>query len=65
LLHNFSHWWAPRILRQLTHYRMAYLPSETLNLIYLTALSFGAATLSWYLLERPLNRLKSRIAYAA
>ncbi len=65
LLHNFSHWWAPRILRQLTRYRLSYFPNEFLHVLFLTALSFGAAITSWYLLERPLNRLKSRLGYAA
>jgi len=63
LLHNFSHWWAPRILRQLTRYRLSYFPTEILNVLYLVALSFAAAIASWYLLERPLNRLKGRLAY--
>ncbi|MGA3006276.1 MAG: acyltransferase [Opitutaceae bacterium] len=64
LLHNFSHWWAPRIMRQLTHYRQAYFTHEILHVLYLTALSFAAAALSWYLLERPLNRLKSHFRYS-
>jgi peptidoglycan/LPS O-acetylase OafA/YrhL len=65
LLHNFSHWWAPRIMRQLTHYRQAYFSNEILHVLYLTGLSFAAASLSWYLLERPFNRLKSHFRYAA
>ncbi len=65
LLHNFSHWWGPRILRQLTNYRQAYFTNEAIHVLYLTLLSFGAATTSWYLWERPLNRLKSRINYTA
>jgi len=65
LLHNFSHWWAPRIMRQLTHYRQAYFTNEILHVLYLIALSFAAATMSWYLLERPLNRLKSHFRYSA
>jgi peptidoglycan/LPS O-acetylase OafA/YrhL len=65
LLHNFSHWWAPRIMRQLTRYRQAYFASEILHVLYLTGLSFAAAALSWYLLERPLNRLKSHFRYTA
>jgi peptidoglycan/LPS O-acetylase OafA/YrhL len=63
LVHNFAHWWGPRVLRQLTQYRMAYLPSETAHVCYLVALSFIGATLSWYLLEAPLNRLKNRFSY--
>lgn len=65
LLHNFSHWWAPRVMRQLTHYRQAYFANELLHVLFLVALSFCAATISWFLLERPLNRLKSRLGYAA
>jgi peptidoglycan/LPS O-acetylase OafA/YrhL len=65
LLHNFSHWWAPRIMRQLTHYRQAYFANEILHVSYLIGLSFAAATVSWYLLERPLNRLKSHFRYTA
>ena len=65
LFHNFSHWWAPRVMRQLTHYRQAYFASEPMHVLFLFALSFGAATLSWYLLERPLNHLKGLLCYAS
>ncbi|HZP59182.1 MAG TPA: acyltransferase [Opitutaceae bacterium] len=64
LLHNFSHWWAPRIMRQITHYRQAYFSSEVMHVLYLIALSFVAAALSWYLLERPVNRFKRHFHYA-
>jgi peptidoglycan/LPS O-acetylase OafA/YrhL len=63
LVHNFSHWWAPRIMRQLTHYRYSYFPSEILHVLYMIGLSFAAASLSWYLLEAPLNRLKLHFRY--
>ena len=62
LTHNFAHWFAPRLLRQLTHYRLSYFPSETLHVAFLLAISFAAATASWYLIERPFNRLKDRLA---
>jgi peptidoglycan/LPS O-acetylase OafA/YrhL len=62
LTHNFAHWLAPRLLRQLTHYRLSYFPSETLHIALLLAISFAAATASWYLIERPFNRLKDRLA---
>ncbi len=62
LTHNFAHWLAPRLLRQLTHYRLSYFPSETLHVAFLLAISFTAATASWYLIERPSNRLKDRLA---
>lgn len=61
LYHNNAHWLGPRLLRQLTDYRVAYLPSETLHVLYLTALSMLAALVSWYALERPLARNKDRI----
>lgn len=62
LYHNNAHWLGPRVLRQLTHYRMAYFSSETLHVLYLSLLSIAAATVSWFVLERPLNILKDRLA---
>ena len=63
LLHNFSHWWAPRILRQLTGYRLSYFSNELAQISYLIALTFGAAVVSYYVIERPINRLKHRLSY--
>ncbi len=62
LYHNNAHWLGPRILRQLTHYRLAYFPSEALHVAYLTMLALFFASASWYLIERPLVRLKERAA---
>lgn len=61
LYHNNAHWIGPRLLRWLTGYRVAYFPSETLHVLYLSALSLVAATLGWYLIERPINFRKERI----
>jgi len=65
LTHNFAHWLAPRLLRQLTHYRLSYFPSETLHVALLFAISFTTAVASWYMIECPFNRLKNRFASAA
>ena len=60
LFHNNAHWIGPRILRQLTHYEMAYLPSEALHVTYLALLSILAAATSWVLVEKPILSLKAR-----
>jgi peptidoglycan/LPS O-acetylase OafA/YrhL len=62
LFHNDAHWIGPRILRQLTRYETAYLPSEWLHVAYLVLLSILAAAASWWFVERPILRLKSRFA---
>lgn len=62
LYHNNAHWLGPRILRNLTDYRVAYLPNEILHVLYLSGLTLAAATASWFLLERPLSRMKDRLA---
>lgn len=62
LFHNNAHWLGPRILRQLTRYEMAYLPSEALHVTYLTLLSILAASASWVLVEKPFLQLKARLA---
>jgi len=60
LFHNDAHWLGPRILRQLTRYEMAYLPSEALHVTYLILLSILAGVASWVLIEKPIQHLQSR-----
>ncbi len=60
LFHNNAHWLGPRLLRQLTDYRMAYFQNEVLHVAYLSALSLLAAIASWFVIERPCQRFKLR-----
>lgn len=64
LYHNNAHWLGPRILHKLTDYQTAYFSSELLHVLYLSALSLAAAAVSWFVLERPLNRLKDRLPFS-
>jgi len=58
LLHNFSHWVAPHLLRHIIGKN--YFDHETPHVLYLISLSLLFAVLSWHLIEQPFNRLRTR-----
>ena len=55
VLHNFTHWLGPSLLRRLTG--RSYFETELAHVAYLMALSVGLAVLSWHAFERPLLKL--------
>lgn len=52
-----------RVWRKLTSWVSFLDSSFAFQFIYLLAITIGLATLSWFLIEKPINKLKDRFAY--
>lgn len=60
LLHNHANWLGPRLLRSVLPGGRSYFTVEAWQTFYLILLTLLAATVSWYFLERPINRRKDQ-----
>ncbi|MEZ0538688.1 acyltransferase family protein [Fibrella arboris] len=54
---------ALRTWRKLVHFFPVLDASFAFQFLYFLAITVGIATISWYLIEKPINRLKDRFAY--
>ncbi|MFA6961803.1 MAG: acyltransferase [Opitutaceae bacterium] len=59
LYHNFVHWLGPGLLRRVTGLR--YFSNEWAHVLYYMCLAIVISSISWHLLERPLERLRHRL----
>lgn len=59
LLHNYSHWFGPSLLRRLTGHN--YFENNWAHVAWLTSVSLAAAGLSWHIFERPLAHIGRRV----
>lgn len=71
LFHNFVYnvyhtpatHFVPRLWRKLVSWFPLLDATYAFQFAYFTAITVGLATVSWYLIEKPINRLKDRFAY--